>query len=311
MIKLIVLGIIGIAICTILLMTTYSENKSFKRRKIQSRNLLKENILRSKLNELTVKKVKASKRLKVEKLCIQAGYNLSYSDYLIVCVLIALACFVVCRFILRNAYLSIILTIAGLFFPNQYFMVKANQRVEKINNQVGPFLKMVIERFKLTNDIKRAIIRTSEEFQDEPPISTEIKRLVAQIDLGRPVDEALSEFAERIDNKFLLRFVDYYKIYTSVGTEESKALLDEALAQYNEDRKSRLLLKKEISSVKSEAYIVLAGIPAVAVYQIITNPDYVPFMTQTVVGQIGTAVIITFTLVAFWFVNKKIGAPIK
>jgi len=309
--KIIIYGVMVILICSILLYLSFNEGSTFKKRKIQSHNLLKENIIRKKLDELTKKKVKISKRIKIEKTCIQAGYDIQYVDYLIICIVTTLAISGIFKFLLSNTYLGIVFLVVGGFLPYQYILFNSNKRIDKMDGQVGPFLKMIIDRYKTSKDMKRTIEATAAEFKNEQPLSREIDRMVIQMSLGKTVEDALSEFADRVENKYLIRFVDYYKICTEIGTIEVRDMLDEALKQYREDRKNKLFLKREISSVKSDSYIVLAGVPLVAIYSALTNPDYLPFMTQTTIGQIGTAVVVCITLAEFWFINKKIGAPIK
>jgi len=309
--KLIIILVIGLLIFTAALAITFRENKTFERRKNQNRNLLKENIIKKKLEELTTLKVKASKRMATEKLCLQAGYNISYADYIIINIISAIVCAVLFNVLFSNILLGIIFLVIGYFIPSQFFMVKRNKRITKMDEQVGSCLKMIIERYKNTKNMKKAIEDTALEFHNEPPLGAEMERMVISINLGKSVEDSLDEFASRTGNKYLQRFSDYYKICSEIGTTEVREMLNQALLQYREDRHNKLLLKKEISSVKSEAYIVLAGVPFVAIYQSFMDPEYVSFMTTTVVGQVGTALIVTAFMCALWFINKKIGAPIE
>lgn len=311
MINLIIFGVIGIIICSILLTFSFSGDGKFKKRKIQSVNLLKKNVIRNKLDKIVEEKIKISKRIKIEKLCIAAGYNMTYADYIITCVISAVVLSAFFKIVLNNTYLSIVFLIIGWFFPYQYFLMKANKRKEKMNTQVGSFLQMIIKKYNTSGNMKNALETSNIDFKGEYPLCDEIQRLVNQINLGKTIEDSLKEFAERTQNQYLIRFADYYKIVSEIGTKDAIALLNEALFQYKEDKKNKLLLKKEISSIKSEAYIVIAGIPLVAVYQVFSNKEFVPFMTKTVVGQVGTTVIVVVTLIAFWFVNKKIGSPIE
>lgn len=309
--KLLVFILLVIVVSTIALNLTYKEKKNFTKRKAQSRALLQKNIISENLAKITQEKVKVSKRLSVEKMAIQAGYDMKYEEYLLICILSSLVVAAIFNFVMSNTYLAILGLGFGWVLPQQFLVVKRNKRIEKINEQVGPCLKMFIERYKVSKDMRKAIEGTAPEFDGEPPIDKELKRLVLEIQLGKDLLEAMKEFAMRIGNPYMQRFVDYYQICTEVGTLEVREMLNQALLQYQEDRKNKLLLKKEISSVKSQAYLVLVGVPFVAIYQSIMDPGYINFMTKTQVGQVGTAVITTITLVSFWFINKKIGAPIE
>lgn len=309
--KLLLLGVLVVVISTIALYASYSETQAFRRRKRQSTGLLKESILRKKLEEVTRKRVKVTKRLQIEKVCTQAGHSISYEDYLVLCLVSALGSAAFFRFLFSNVYLGFLFLIVGGFIPYQYMLFKRNRRIDKMNEQIGPCLKMIIERYQVSKDMKRAIEATAYEFHGEAPLGHEMDRLVIEMNLGKTVEDALAEFADRTGNPFMIRFVDYYKICAEIGTQKVRTMLNQALEQYREDRSNRMRLKKEISSIKSEAYIVWAGVPVVAVYQMVMDPGYIDYMTRTVVGQIGTAVIVTISLLGLWFINKKIGAPIE
>lgn len=311
LIKIILLAVLVVIVSSILMIKTFKEDSTFKRRKKQSSMMLKENIIRKRLEKIIGERVKVSRRMKVEKLCIQAGYNLKYHDYLIISLLSSLLFSSIFRYVFSNAYLGFIFLVVGLFIPHQVLLFKRNKRLEKMNSQIGPCLKMIIERYKVSKDMKSAVMDTVLEFKGEDPIYKELSKLAIEIELGKGLSSALEEFADRTGNPYMLRFVDYYKICVEVGTVEVRDMLNQALYQYQEDRRNKLLLKKEISSVKSQAYIVLAGVPGVALYQSIMDPGYISFMTGTFVGQVGTAAIVTVTLAAFWIINKKIGAPIE
>lgn len=294
-----------------LLLETYREGDVFERRKRQNKRMLKENIVRKRISEFAVKKVKVSTRMKVEKLCAQAGYDLTYGDYAVVCVITALICSAIGQFVFSNMYLGVIFLFAGVAFPYQYFAFKRNRRIDVIEKQVGPCLKMIIERYRTGSNMKKAIEDTALEFNGEKPLSDELNNAVIAMETGMSISEALDMLAERTGNEYLDRFADYYRISADVGTAESKALLDQALQQYNEDKANKLLLKREVSAVKSEAYIVLMGIPFVFLYQCVMDDNYIHFMTKTALGQAGMAVVVVVFMVGLWFINKKIGAPLE
>lgn len=300
-----------ILLSTVLLVANSVDKTTLTRRKTQSKDWLKENILRKKLEEITVKRVKVSKRIRMEKVFIQAGYDITYGDYIFLCIGSALLFSSIFRIVFSNVFLAAIFLVIGGLFPYQYILFKRNNRIDKMNMQIGPCLKMLIERYKTSKDMKRAIEGTALEFRGEQPLYHELERLVIEMNLGQGVEDAMDEFAERIGNPYMKRFVDYYRICAEVGTVQVRDMLGQALKQYQEDRKNKLLLRKEISSVKSESYIVLAGVPVVAGYQAIFGSGYVEFMTKTVIGQVGTAVVVLITLAALWVINKKIGAPIE
>lgn len=309
--KLVILGFLGFVILYAISHYTKKHKIAFVRRKAQSQNLLSENVIRAKLNQITTKKVKITTRMNVEKVCYQAGFNLTYDDFIIISIICGLLCSIFFQLILNNTFLAILFIVVGAFFPYQYFLFLRNKRLTILNEQIGPCINLLIERFEMSKDMKRSIEATLPDFQGVEPIYSELNRLAASINVGTSVVDAMHEFAERTGNKFLIRFADYYEMYSTTGTDEMFALLRHAYSQYQTDKSNRLFLKREISAVKSEGYLVLFGIPVIAIFQSLTDSDYVHFMTHTVVGQVGTSFVTIVFLISLWFLNKKVGAPIE
>lgn len=289
-----------------------TKSSNLKKRKEQSKDVLGENSLRKKTYEYIENKTTATKKYKTETLCLQAGMNTSYPEFVIMSIISAILSAVIIGVIMKNPFLAIMFLFMGYNIPKQVITIIKNKRVEKLDSQVGSFMNMSIERYKNTKDMAKSLQLTLTEFKGQEPMYTELKKTVSDINVGKPVGEALDGLARRTGNKFVQRFADYYKIVADVGTEEIRnSLLPQAFMQYEENRANKLLLKKEISGPKKDAYMLLACIPGFALYQVAVNKDYLPFMTGTLFGQVGTACICLVFILALWFINAKIGAPIE
>lgn len=281
-------------------------------RKSQSKNILRENVLKRKLEKLTESKVKFSKRYKIETMALQAGYKISYAEYLMMSIGSGITLAIVVGTMLNNPMLFIMFSFIGYMLPQQIIAFIKNKRLEVMEKQIGSFMQMVIKRYETTKDFGKSLELTLVEFKGEEPMYSEIKQTVLEINLQLPVSEAMDNLARRTGNKYMARLSDYYKIASSLGTDEiRKKLLTQAFIQYEENRKDKQLMHKELAGVKSEAYIMLGSIPMFAIYQIMTNDKYITFMTQTLIGQIGTTVISGVFMGCLWFINAKIGAPLE
>jgi tight adherence protein B len=213
--------------------------------------------------------------------------------------------------IMNNPILALIFLFVGYMIPKQVITLLKNRRVGLMEKQIGSFMQMVIKRYETTRDFGKALELSTVEFKGEEPLYTELRKTVLDISLGMPVTEAMDGLARRTGNKFMGRLSDYYKIASAIGTDDiRKKLLTQAFQQFEENRKAKQTMKKELSTVVREAYIMLASIPMFAVYQILTNDKYIDFMTNTLMGKIGSVVIVCIFMGAVWFVNNKISAPL-
>lgn len=298
----------------VVLTVAYNVGKTegiLEKRKAQTQALFNENVLKKRLEQIAEDKVKFSKRYKIETMCLQAGFKLSYAEYKIVSFATGVLTSIVVGTVMNNPYLAFMFFFIGFVAPGQIISFLKNRRVVRLEGQIGAFMKMVIKRYETTKDFSKALELTMVEFKGEEPIYTELKQTVLEINLGKPVGEAMDDLARRTGNKYMERLSDYYKIASSLGTEDvRKKLLNQAYDQFEENRQIKRLLNKEISGPKREAYVMLASIPMIIVYQCVTNNSYIDFMTNTFIGKIGTTFIAGIFIGCVWFVNAKIGAPL-
>ncbi|MDF2879506.1 MAG: hypothetical protein K0R54_63 [Clostridiaceae bacterium] len=309
----IILFVLTMVLLTIMMASDKNDNlETLDKRKNQSKELLRENILKKRLEELTEEKVKYSKRYKIETMCLQAGYKLSYTEYLIISIFSGIVSAIFTLIVMGNPYLAVIFLFLGQFIPKQVIEFVKNKRITAMEKQIGVFMNMVLKRYETTNDFGKALELSLIEFRGEEPIYSELKQAVFEINLGLPVSEAMDNLARRTGNKYMDRLADYYKISSTIGTEETrKKLLSQAYVQFDENRQAKNSMKERLSTPVREAYIMLASIPLFAVYQIVSNDDYIRFMTKTSTGQIGTTFISVTVLLCIWFINAKIGKPIE
>ncbi|WCF11735.1 hypothetical protein NDS46_30795 (plasmid) [Paenibacillus thiaminolyticus] len=286
-------------------------NSKLEGRKKQSQNRLRENVLKQRIEKIAEERVRFSKRYAIETLCLQAGMKLTYADYLMISAGAGIIAAILIAMIMNNLILGIIFLFIGYLVPRQIITFLKNRRIGLMEKQIGSFMHMVIKRYETTRDFAKAMELSTVEFKGEEPLYSELQRAVMDIHLGLPVTESLDALARRTGNKYLERLSDYYKIASKLGTDEiRKKLLIQAWQQFEENRVAKQTMKKELSTVKRDAYIMLGSIPLFAAYQVVTNKTYIDFMTNTLMGKIGTVVIVLIFLGSLWFVNSLISKPL-
>lgn len=308
--QLVLFGLLSFLITVIYVMTS-KKNDQLEKRKQQSNSRFRENVLRKRLEKLAEDRVKYSKRYEIETLCLQAGFKLQFVEYLMLSMASSVVFAILMMMAMNNVLLGIVFLFIGYMVPKQAITFVKNRRVAMMDKQIGSFMLMILKRYENTKDFKMSLELTMKEFRGEEPLYSEIRQTVMDTNLGKPITEALEEMARRTGNKYMMRLSDYYKISSEIGTDDArKKLLNQAFLQYEENRKAKSLMKRELSSVKRESYIMLGAVPVFALFQANTNEDYIRFMTQESMGQIGTLVIFVVLAGAVWFINNKISAPL-
>lgn len=251
------------------------------------------------------------KKYKIEDRYTKAGFKINYATNVLICFLLGLVLALVTGIGLKNPFMAITFFGIGWNIPGIITTFISNKRLEKLNRQVGMFMRMVTKRYEVVGDFFLALNTTLEDFAGEEPIYTELQTTINNINRGAAIDDALHDLANRTDNIFLGRFADYYTTAVDIGTEEAKReVLGQAVEQYEEHMELTRELRKQLSELTMEAYVMLAFVPIIVIYQVSQDPTYIPFMTETLLGKFGSAVISAVWLLCFWVINMKLGAPV-
>lgn len=279
--------------------------------KDQFKKSLNENVL-TPLSRTVEGRVSQDKIKKTKERYAHAGIHISYTGTLFLCFFVGAALGIAILIGLNNPFMALVAFGAGWNIPSMVIGFLVNKRLDKLDEQIGMFMRMTTERFKVTNNFYQSMLTTVNDMAGEEPVHTELVRMISEIESGFAITDAMHSLADRIGNKYMRRFADYYEITAEIGTPEAReGVLEQALAQYQHHIKTTRELKKQISEATSEAYIMLAFVPLVVVYNIGQDPTYIPFMTTTLLGKVGSAVMVTVWLVCFWMINSKLGAPIE
>lgn len=281
-------------------------------RKEQSKGFFKENILAKKVDEFTKAKVRPSRMIEVETLILQAGYQMSYAELIFFSIIGTGVVGVLVAVLMNNPLLGAVVGGGVFFAPKQLLVFIRNRRVEKINEQAGSFMNMLVTRYSVLNSFPESLRLSAAEFRGQEPLYSELQKTVRDIDLGMSNEEAMRLLGVRSGNKYILRMSDYMKISQNVGSMSKRiTLLKQPYEQYRENEEMKQTMKKELATVKRDAFIMLAAIPGVAIFQMAVNPDFVPFITTSMIGKVGVTAITVIFFGSIWFINNKISAPIE
>lgn len=288
------------------------KDKDVERRMQQTAAFSSLNMLKARLGEITDEKVSYKKRTSKEQIYLQAGFKFSYVDHLLVGTLCGVIMCSVFSIALKNVFIMPVFFIIGYHLPFQIVRGMRNKRVAVVDKQVGVFLQLILKRYEVTDDFGKAFRYVAEELKHESPINQDLAASVNELEVGTPMVDVLDHLSTRTANKYIHRLAEYYRIVSDIGTIEAREnLLTQAFIQYEENRLLKRTMKEKLSEPVRECYIILGMVPSLAAYQMATNPDYAPFMTGTLMGKIGTTVIISICFGMGWFINAKIGAPIE
>jgi tight adherence protein B len=217
----------------------------------------------------------------LEELLEQSGTGMRLGTFLLVsCVCGALVAFLV----LKLTGMLLAALPAGIFaatLPTSFIRMKRTRRVRKFEEQFPEALALISRALKAGHTFTTGLQMVSEEMPQ--PIGPEFKLLFDEQNYGRPLPDALREFARRVpllDARFFVTAV--------LIQRESGGNLAEVLDNIASVIRDRFRVKRQIQVISAHARMtgwVLIGIPpALATVLFIINPEHWQTLTGARLG---------------------------
>ncbi len=171
--------------------------------------------------------------------------------------------------------------LGGAAVPYLFVSFKAKQRVRAFENQLPDLLVTMAAGLKAGHSFRQALQSVVDE--DQPPASKELKRVLTETRLGRPMDEALADMAQRIGSKNFEFVITAVTIQRQVGG--SLASLFDMVADTVRNRQQFAKKIKGLTAMGRASAYVLIGLPFfVAAMLTLLNSEYMSPLWHTGTG---------------------------
>jgi tight adherence protein B len=178
---------------------------------------------------------------------------------------------------------AIFALVVGAAGPSMVLRFMVKRRRKRFANQLPDALTTLAGSLRAGRSVGQAMEALSRELGD--PIGRELRKIVAEIRLGRPLQEALTEAADRIDSADFRWAVLAMQIQSEVGGN-----LAELLDGVAETMRQRARMKGEIKALTAEgrasAMMLVVMVPALGLVMWVMNPGYMAPMFSTTAGHI-------------------------
>ena len=217
----------------------------------------------------------------------RAGMPMLSGEFITMTVLAAIAGAIFGGLVLANVFFALL--VAAVFALVPYFwLVRALQkRQNALNDQLADTLSVLASSLRAGYSFLQALDTVSKEIGE--PSAHEFQRVVAEIRLGRPIDDALIAMADRIGSDDLRWAVIAINVQRQVGGN-----LAEVLDIVANTVRERAYIRRQIKVLSAEgrySIIILTALPILLLlYQAIVNPDYVKLLFTTDLGLVMLAV---------------------
>ncbi len=224
---------------------------------------------------------------KLDRRLERAGAPLRAGEFLLGIVGAAMAGAIIGSLLLDSIVFSLLVGLATATIPYLWLGLKTRRRMTALHEQLADILMILASSLRAGHSFFQALDMVSKEIGE--PGATEFGRVVAEVRLGRPINEAMDALSERIgsdDFKWALLAVN---IQREVGGN-----LAEVLDTVADTIRERDTIRRQIDVLTAEGRLsvaILTGLPiAVALYMTWVNPEYIGLLFNTGLGLLMTGV---------------------
>jgi tight adherence protein B len=217
-----------------------------------------------------------------------AGVSLRSGEFVVATVGATLLGAVLAMALLSNLLLAGVIGVVSGAVPTLVLRMSLGRRGDKMREQLPDVLTIMASSLRAGHSFLQALDTVAREIP--APANVEFQRLVAEIRLGRPAEDALEALADRVGSSDFRWAVLAVNIQREVGGN-----LAEILDNVSDTLRERATMRRQIRVLTAEGRLsawVLAILPfAIAIYMFAVNPDYISLLFTKQIGlfMLGTA----------------------
>ncbi|MEE8347209.1 MAG: type II secretion system F family protein [Dehalococcoidia bacterium] len=215
----------------------------------------------------------------------RAGVPLRVGEYYLIRYLMAVV-FLTVPFIFSSGVFAFILAIGaavlGYSLPAIWLGSKKSARAKRMNSQLVEMLGMAANSLKSGYGLMQSFEFASKQL--DPPMATELKRMIRDANLGMAAEDALAAMGERIASADLDMVLTAINIQRSAGGNLAEILEGVSYTMRERDR-----IRGEIATLTSQQTmtgVIIAGLPVgMGMLFMLINPDYMGLLFTTMAGR--------------------------
>jgi tight adherence protein B len=235
----------------------------------------------------------------------QSGVQYGPATFMFFSLLAGLGGAILLALFLRNfsAIPLVIGFLLGIFVPWLILGIKRNKRKERLVKQIPDTLDFFARSLRAGTPFSGAIKIASEELPQ--PIASELAVTFDELNFGLSFDEALQNLAVRVDAEEIRLFVTAVLVQKNTGGNLAELL--NRLARLLRDRLAAFgEIKIQAAEMQTTARILVLMPFFIAAMLQLVNPNYLPAMLESEVGQ--TLIICQLVLMAigYFIVNRMV-----
>lgn len=211
----------------------------------------------------------------------RAGLRVKVGEFVGGTALVSLVATVTGLALFQSAVAALLLGAVAAATPPLLLSMSMKRRARKLQSQLPDILSVLASSLRSGHSFMQALDMVGKEIGR--PGSEEFSRMVAEIRLGRPAEEAMHATAQRIGSEDFDWAVLAVNIQREVGGN-----LAEILDTVAETIRERETIRRQVQVLSAEgrmSIIILAGLPfVIGLYIAVVNPSYISVLFTTRIG---------------------------
>lgn len=207
----------------------------------------------------------------------------------------------------KDPFLTLIGTVLAAVIPPGILSFLARRRQKQFDSLLPDTLQLLASTLRAGYSLMQGVEAVSQEVSE--PVGRELRRVVTEARLGRPLEESLDGVAARMDSGDFEWAVMAVRIQREVGGN-----LAELLVTVAETMTERERLRRDVAALTAEgkiSAIVLGALPVlIGLFIWGANPGYLDPLFDQLVGKIMLFGSVALALGGFFWMNKIIDIEI-
>jgi tight adherence protein B len=208
---------------------------------------------------------------KISRHLAQADLKFRPGEYIVLIAGASAVFFIIGYIISQSLGFAFLCGIAGIFAPPIYTKRAQSKRLRLFDNQLGDMLNLMVNGLRAGYSTLQAMEAVSRELPT--PISDEFRRVVQEMQLGIPMEDALDHLIRRIDSDDLDLVITAVNVQREVGGN-----LAEILDVISYTIRERVRIKGEIAALTAQGRAtawVISALPIVLMLLLyLVNREY-------------------------------------
>jgi tight adherence protein B len=224
---------------------------------------------------------------RLELMLEQAELPMKAGEFAALTVACALGGGILGALLLGNIIFVLMIAAVASVIPYVWLVRARKKRQKMMAEQLPDVLSILASSLRAGHSFLQALDQVAGEIKD--PSAGEFHRVVSEIRLGRTIDDAMVEMADRVGSEDMRWAVMAVNIQRQVGGN-----LAEVLDIVANTVRERAYVQRQVRVLSAEGRIsiaILSALPfGILAYLAIMNPDYVSPLLTTMIGRILLAV---------------------